>query len=206
MSRFLHENGCDIHSTNTFGCNAVLWSAQGLGNENIFAWLHEEVGMDFSTVNANGHSALHKAAQRGSETAVKWLANKFLHDETVARVMLCPDKEGNCPSDLCGVEGREDELAHWISQQECDFIIRSIGNAASINLTSSCIPSWLKEVLLEAKACSTLHMNDEDTAWGPGCGVRRIAFNLIRHLTNPTSNKKVLRGSDAINNGYNEID
>ena len=203
---YLHENGCDIHSTNTFGCNAVLWSAQGLGNGNIFAWLHDEVGMDFSTVNSNGHSALHKAAQRGSETAVKWLVNKFLHNESVARVMICPDKEGNCPSDLCGVEGREDELALWISQQECDFIIQSTGNATSINdLTSSCIPSWLKEVLLEGEAYSTLHMNDEDTRWGAGCGARRMALKLMELLTNRTSNK-VLGKSEKTNNGYNDID
>ncbi len=105
--RYLHKSGCDIHTPNSFGCNAVLWSAQGTDTSETLAWLMEH-GADFGLLNSNGHSALHKAAQRGSAGVVKWLVNTFLagsRDHGIDwTVFIRPDTEGNCPSDLCGME------------------------------------------------------------------------------------------------------
>jgi ankyrin repeat protein len=31
IMKYLHDNCCDVHKINSFGCNAVLWCAQGEG-------------------------------------------------------------------------------------------------------------------------------------------------------------------------------
>lgn len=38
-------------------------------------------------------------------------------------LLIGPDAEGACPSDLCGMNGH-DNLAEWLSKQECDYVRR----------------------------------------------------------------------------------
>ncbi len=91
--RLLHRNGCDTHV-----CNAVLWGAQGAGTAESLAWLSQS-GADFALVNANGHGALHKAAQRGGAGAVEWLVAALLSEEDGdAASLISTDADGNCPS------------------------------------------------------------------------------------------------------------
>ena len=205
IGRFLHQSGCDIHITSSFGCNAVLWSAQGAGTSESIAWLFQS-GSDFTLINSNGHSALHKAAQRGSSGAVKWLVNTFLLEKEIdAAFFIAPDMEGNCPSDLCGMEGHE-SLAEWISNKECDYFTRLIISATSVDdfLDNHCIPSWLQEDLHEAKTKTgtASHVNDMNARWGTGCGVRRMALGLLGYITRSTSNEVAI---EPIND-FNDID
>lgn len=184
--RFLHRSGCDIHAANSFGCNAVLWSAQGPCTSESMAWLLES-GADFGVVNSNGHSALHKAAQRGRSGAVKWLASTFLFEKDAdAAFFVRPDIEGNSPSDLCGMEGHE-SLARWIAGREYDYFVRSTSTTSGDDdlLDNDDIPSWLQKDLREAKSCTKYHGCDTELQWGAGCGVRRIALRLL----GPTSTR-----------------
>lgn len=136
VMRFLRDAGCDIHAENSFGCNAVLWTAQGDATVETLAWLRE-VGLEFYTVNANGHTALHKAAQRGSITACKWIVDTFMQDDPRGMIFISPDAEGHCPSDLCSMDGHK-ELAEWMQTIECAFIQRYAR-------TNSSLPTWLQE-------------------------------------------------------------
>ncbi|KAL7539226.1 hypothetical protein ACHAXR_009102 [Thalassiosira sp. AJA248-18] len=188
IMKFLRKNGCDIHVINSFGCNAVLWSAQGAGTSDSMAWLLES-GSDFSLINSNGHSALHKAAQRGCSGTIKWLVNTFLFDkDRDGALLIGPDMERNCPSDLCGMEGHE-SLAQWISKQECDYILRSIP-CIDHSFGNHSIPLWLQKDLHEAtpKGISS-YIGDTDIQWGAGCGVRRMALNLVGYSSKTTSNE-----------------
>ena len=188
--RFLHQNGCDINSLNQFGCNALLWCSQGAATPEIFSWLHS-TGADFTLVNDNGHSALHKAAQRGNASACKWLVDMYLHkpesdvDGQRGNASACkwllligPDAEGACPSDLCGMNGHEN-LAKWLSKQECDFVQRIV---SPMHLTkfntqahaSKCrkicgslaLPSWLRD-----SQCT--HQSE--------CGISKMRDVLLRN-------------------------
>lgn len=143
-SRFLHQNGCDINCLNSFGCNALLWCSQGAATPEIFSWLHYS-GADFSLVNDNGHSALHKSAQRGNVSACKWLVDMFLHQESGfdGCLLIGPDAEGACPSDLCGMNGHEN-LAEWLSKQECNFVRRYLCPAYLTNNAQGRIPKYRK--------------------------------------------------------------
>ncbi len=179
--RYLFESGADIHSTNKFGCNALLWSVQGVCSSDILTWLLQS-GLDLSLINMNGHSALHKAAQRGNGVAVHWLVNKVL-SETTFQTFIGPDNEGNCPSDLCGMEGHEN-LAVWISARECDIIIQLVRHATSVedllkNYSFS-IPSWLVQDLIVVAACKLNANVGFRTSWGPGCGVRRMSTMIMK--------------------------
>eukprot|EP00581_Thalassiosira_minuscula_P014000 CAMPEP_0183715196 /NCGR_PEP_ID=MMETSP0737-20130205/9531_1 /TAXON_ID=385413 /ORGANISM="Thalassiosira miniscula, Strain CCMP1093" /LENGTH=676 /DNA_ID=CAMNT_0025944285 /DNA_START=1 /DNA_END=2027 /DNA_ORIENTATION=+ len=130
----LYHSGSDIHTSNSFGCNAVLWSAQGTDTSEALRWLFCS-NANFMAVNSNGHSALHKAAQRGNIESVRWLVHAFLLNKEKrgnmkdkdddAALFIGPDMEGHCPSDLCGMEGHEG-LARWIADQECEYCVRTM--------------------------------------------------------------------------------
>mmetsp|Transcript_23636 Transcript_23636/g.33168 ORF Transcript_23636/g.33168 Transcript_23636/m.33168 type:complete len:714 (+) Transcript_23636:182-2323(+) len=132
---FLHDSGCDIHKSNSFGCNAVLWCAQGGGDVDTMKWL-QSIGCETTLVNSNGHGALHKAAQRGRVRVCEWFcASSAFKDACLVTShsknsdtlllsningplqLIAPDSDGCCPSDLAGMAGHE-ELALWIAQQE----------------------------------------------------------------------------------------
>ena len=208
IMKFLHHIGCDIHRTNCFGCNAVLWSAQGGGTAETLAWLFES-GSDFNLVNSNGHSAFHKAAQRGSRGVVTWLADWFSSEKGAFWSFIGPDAEGHCPSDLCRMEGYYD-LAGWISNEECDWVIESIGRATSVeNLLDNyheSIPSWLVEDLLDSKelwgknyigGVATQH-------GGVCCGVRRLTLYVIAHFSK--SAQQVSNVAAELIREFNDID
>ena len=187
IMKFLHESGCDIHTTNSFGCNAVLWNAQGDGTSETMAWLLD-VGSDFGLVNSNGHTALHKAAQRGCSGTIRWLVDNFLvsDGDIDGSLFIGPDLEGNCPSYLCGMECLNESMARWLSKQECEFIVRSISLTSEsedyLSENHSCVPFWLRKELQEAKAannCRTSLVCDVSSQWGAGFGVRRMALALL---------------------------
>jgi ankyrin repeat protein len=50
---FLDEKGCNIHSKNSFGCNAVFWCAQGKGDVSTMEWLRSS-NCNLFLVNHNG--------------------------------------------------------------------------------------------------------------------------------------------------------
>jgi ankyrin repeat protein len=61
----------DEHALNKFRCNAAHWAVMG-GRADVAAWLAHR-GHDMGLVNANGHSLLHKAAQKGHAALAVWL-------------------------------------------------------------------------------------------------------------------------------------
>ena len=185
IMKFLHEeHGCDIHCCNSYGCNAVLWCAQGGGDRaaEILSWLYES-GANFHLTNSNKHSAFHKAAQRKSIEALSWLADKFLSDEELCWLFISPDTEGNCPSDLCQMEGN-DVLSEWISNKEFDCVRRMIGSASSVDdlfrdkQHLNNIPAWFVQDLIKVKGACT--MDDVNACYG----VKRLTLQLLKHFNN----------------------
>mmetsp|Transcript_7971 Transcript_7971/g.11375 ORF Transcript_7971/g.11375 Transcript_7971/m.11375 type:complete len:846 (+) Transcript_7971:22-2559(+) len=82
IMKLLQVKGCDIHTVNSFGCNAVLWSAQSDSNDEStlsqsnaltnIKWL-SSIGCNLGCINSNGHGILHKAAQRGKRDVCRWI-------------------------------------------------------------------------------------------------------------------------------------
>mmetsp|Transcript_21891 Transcript_21891/g.49798 ORF Transcript_21891/g.49798 Transcript_21891/m.49798 type:complete len:367 (+) Transcript_21891:863-1963(+) len=172
--RYLFSRGCDVHATNSFGCNAVMWCAQGSGNDTLSAMKFlASLGCDFCAINDNGHGVLHKAAQRGKWDVCQWLLdacnNNNVENDIVSDIdrpfhlaidQMGPDAEECCPSDLAGMEGFLD-LADWLSCKEKETIISLISASANIITDENCadskglqidsalFPMWLRKCLDE---------------------------------------------------------
>jgi hypothetical protein len=114
VMKCLHQEGCVLDGVNSFGCSPVLWCSQGSNGDGLAAlkWL-QVCGCFMYRVNHNGHSVLHKAAQRGQFTVGEWFVQDCIGDVNAASVkgiediltLVGPDVEGYCPSDLAGMEG-----------------------------------------------------------------------------------------------------
>lgn len=166
VMKALHMHGCNVHQENTFGCNAVLWSAQGEGvSVEAMQWL-KGIGCKMKVVNSNGHGALHKAAQRGRDDIVEWLVRVFGDEIEIA--WIGPDSDGYCPSDLAGAGGHIG-LAQKIAKYEADMATRLLVKTKG---NSNCFPKWFRE-----QRVVSVHQW-QDNIWEPWAGVGRIQIAI----------------------------
>lgn len=159
--KYLKERDCDVHKTNSFGCNAVLWCAQGDGNQLESMQYLLSIGCQMCVTNSNGHGTLHKAAQRGREDLVDWLVR---HLKPISFAWIGPDVEGCCPSDLAGMEGHVD-LATKLVEHEA-ALARILHDQ-----TSAEIPAWM--------ALSTNDVKFASNVWEPWGGTRRLRKSML---------------------------
>jgi hypothetical protein len=191
VMKFLHESGANVQKSNSFGCHAVLWCAQGEGTVETMQWL-QSMGLDLTSTNSNGHGALHKAAQRTRRDLCEWLCTSVYDNLGESDIgvnifdIIGPDAEGCCPSDLAGMAG-DDELASYIAKQETrlailwfaqlfesDAGVVESGNRLDTQARNS-YPKWLgrEDVVVTVNASQReLHV------WEPWGGVRRILSSL----------------------------
>ena len=151
--------------TNSYGCNAALWAAQGNGTPAILEWL-QSVGCPLYVVNHSGHGILHKAAQRGRRDICEWFAQQALRNAQRCKAstddkldllsLIGPDNDGCLPSDLAGMEEHE-ELALFLTQQE-----RALMECA-LDLEDP-VPTWFSRAAVPSDA----------RIWEPWAGVARL--------------------------------
>ena len=94
-------------SANQFGCNASMWACQGDGDNVEVCEYLRSLHVSFRLVNANGHSALHKAAQRGNDNVVDWIIANSRRLGLSYSLHCRKDLEGFRPSDLAKMEDNE---------------------------------------------------------------------------------------------------
>jgi ankyrin repeat protein len=174
----LWQAGCNIQSTNRFGCNAALWAAQGNNaTPDTLQWLSDR-GCSILVTNQSRHGVLHKAAQRGQWDVCQWFVRHQLLDKAcddwISRhhafpwELIGPDAEHATPSDLAGMEGHA-PLAQWLAQMEQSLVVRFVTLTISSSATSHHfvpVPDWLTPY-------SSLY-HAEPFAWAPGEGVLRM--------------------------------
>lgn len=174
IMEFLSEDGADVHTLNHFGCNAVLWAAQGKGDTRIMEWLQLK-GCEMTKVNNNGHGVLHKAAQRGQQPVCNWFFDTWIKvstDGTTALKLVGPDTEGYCPSDLAGMEGHDD-LAREIAAMEMDLI-------ENLLMEYGDLPSWLTAT---QEGISMRVSEKELFTWERFGGQRRMRSRLVLRVS-----------------------
>jgi hypothetical protein len=163
-----------MHCTNSFGCNAVLWCAQGKGDVSTMQWLQARK-CDITMVNYNGHGVAHKAAQRGQREMCRWFFENWVVSSCSGTTLklVGPDTEGYCPSDLAGMEGYED-LARWLALKEMD-LIRNLKLSSSTTITT-----WL----YDNKSGISMRISEKEKyTWERYGGIRRMRSKL-RDTTN----------------------
>jgi ankyrin repeat protein len=114
----------DWKALNAYGCNAGQWAAQS-GDVDSLAWLHAQ-GLDLGVLNHNGHSVLHKAAQKGRAEACDWL----LRHAGLGKRHMRADSDGNTPARMAAAEGHA-ELAQWLQARAEEMEIERDGDCLS---------------------------------------------------------------------------
>ncbi|CAL52747.1 Ankyrin repeat [Ostreococcus tauri] len=116
VMRYLVEQArCDYLHRNAYGCNCACWSAMGPGGVECCEYLRS-LGVEFNLINANGHSALHKASQRGNREVCEWLLENA-REIGLTAAHAAPDAERYDPSGHARVEGFAD-LAAWLAERQ----------------------------------------------------------------------------------------
>ena len=143
--RWLAERGgARFGAVNAFGCNAAMWVVQGGAGLDACRYVRS-LGVTFRLLNANGHSAVHKAAQRGRRDVCAWLLGRGGGDDgddgdadaivendapeseaeaeaawaraLVGSAHLAPDNEGFTPADHARLAG-DARLAAWLRARQ----------------------------------------------------------------------------------------
>jgi len=102
-------HGADPRLSNEWNCDASHWVAMSVSKDTssiikICNFLRSDCDLSFNTPQQQGHTPLHKAAQKTNVDVMKWLLsiiddNAGLDDRELCK--LCqPDKNGNMPSDI----------------------------------------------------------------------------------------------------------
>ena len=117
MRQLVERAECDYKSCNDYGCNVACWTAMGAGGVECCEYL-ASLGVPFYLINANGHSCLHKAAQRGNRDVCEWLLDT--PSLGLTRDHAQPDAEGYDPAGLALVEGFND-VADWLKARQLEL-------------------------------------------------------------------------------------
>ena len=171
IMELLFTKGCNIHTTNSFGCNAVLWCAQGKGEVCALQWLKTK-NCNLTLLNSNGHGVLHKAAQRNWRLGCEWFfENVILSLNPEASINLVgPDTEGYCPSDLAGMEGYED-LGRWLARAEMNIVLE-LQYLSPYDKEK--LPNWLTAKGGSDLGISTRMSERDQFTWERYGGIRRM--------------------------------
>jgi ankyrin repeat protein len=123
--RYLIDKGADIHAINDWSCSAAHWTAMSQSQDAdamvaICQLLHK-AGVSFVVAQKQGHSPLHKAAQKQNQIVAKWLSKSIecggpgLTPAERSKASK-PDNGGHRPSDIWLSAGGESSFASWINE------------------------------------------------------------------------------------------
>ena len=84
----------------------------------------KSVGLDFTILNENGHSALHKAAIKGNYNACVWLVKpNDLGGPGLGLEHMQPDSDGFTPALFASSNGHA-ELGKFLSDKATELLLR----------------------------------------------------------------------------------
>ena len=123
-ARVLLDHGADAAAANDWGCTTAHWLAMSTTSSNgaeyreFCRWI-QGMNVSFVRPQKQGHSAVHKAAQRKNRVMLEWLAEPAevggagLSDKD--KVMAgSPDAGGHRPSEIWTSVGGDETTASWM--------------------------------------------------------------------------------------------
>lgn len=119
--QFLVKNGANANLTNTWGCNSSHWIAMSINLDheeviNACNFLYNECDIPFDIIQKQGHSCLHKAAQRKNIHIIQWMAKTLEIKEKQA--IGKQDDGGNRPSDILESVGGDPTIVKWMRDSQ----------------------------------------------------------------------------------------
>ena len=122
-AQFLYMNGANVAACNEWGCSAAHWAAMTKCTDEVTVralcdWLQDR-NVSFEQQQKQGHSALHKAAQRKNRILIEWMAGEKANGgagltQKKKNLAGSPDIGGHRPSDIWLSVGGEPTVAEWM--------------------------------------------------------------------------------------------
>lgn len=126
VAKYLMDKGANVQATNEWGCSGAHWvgmtSSTDPSDVRKLCLLLKQAGVSFSKQQKQGHSALHKAAQKKNRLVIEWMAESSDHGgaglsieekEQAAR----PDVGGHTPSEIWRCVGGGEAFAKQMDQE-----------------------------------------------------------------------------------------
>lgn len=132
VRHLIEIHGADRCMVNDWGCGIGHWVAMTIQKDedevisllNYLRELHPCTSFDiFGMVQKQGHSSLHKAAQKLNKTVLKWLVHEAKRNWTEDQRSKagCKDVGGNTPATIWRKMGGDNEFGHWL-EVECSWL------------------------------------------------------------------------------------
>jgi ankyrin repeat protein len=120
--KYLIDKGANVLATNEWGCSAAHWAAMSSKNNNTsekdavnLCNLLKQNGVSFVERQKQGHSALHKAAQRLNRHVIEWIAAKMTAAERIQAGL--PDEGGHSASEIWLSVGGDKDFAKRMKEE-----------------------------------------------------------------------------------------
>lgn len=112
--------GADVQRQNDWGCGVAHWIAMSVNPKReeivqICQYLRDKHNICFHERQKQGHSAVHKAAQKKNREVIEWCHQSMsqVEKEEAGKV----DDGGNKPSDIWSSAGGESKFAGWMKSR-----------------------------------------------------------------------------------------
>jgi len=128
----IETHGANVCIANEWGCGVGHWIAMSINSDSReinrvmdYMKLNNSALTTFDTFGSpqkQGHTAIHKAAQKLNKNAVRWLAIEAAENWTdeQRKVAGASDCGGNNPSDIWSLMGGDDDFMEWM-RTECNW-------------------------------------------------------------------------------------
>ena len=115
----VEEYGAQVNKANEWGCDSSHWACMSVGEKQstlgVCNYLKRVCKLDFTRAQHQGHTPLHKAAQKQNDYVIKWLCSvESGHDRKQLLALGKADNGGNCPSDIYRSVGGSSMFADWM--------------------------------------------------------------------------------------------
>ena len=117
VAEFLMEQGANVHVVNDWGCGCAHWvgmtKSESIDQVRALCRFLQKAGVSFVASQKQGHSPLHKAAQRMNRHVIEWMMEHTDRggaglDTEQRKDAATPDLGGHRPSEIwCSVGGDE---------------------------------------------------------------------------------------------------
>jgi ankyrin repeat protein len=126
VAEFFIGHNANVRAVNDWGCSAAHWAGMTISKEvaqvRQLCNVLQKAGVSFSERQKQGHSCLHKAAQKLNRSVIEWMAESS--DQGGANLSAeerkqagRPDMGGHTPSDIWRSVGGGNEFAKWMEEK-----------------------------------------------------------------------------------------
>jgi ankyrin repeat protein len=129
--KYLASRGANVHATNEWGCDASHFVGMTISKSykevrQLCNFLKHQLGINFTRSQDQGHTILHKAAQKRNQHVIEWLSDDNYRESIEKekqgagltmkekKEISAPDLGGYTPSQIWEKFSGDAEFAKWM--------------------------------------------------------------------------------------------